>query len=137
MLYAACTVWNHFRNFKFIFLRWNMYRSIEHRVRSIKGNTVVVMNRNEYNSKMLEFIEANRGRKIDFDFNKFCQDVRASIKSDFIGREKNNSIRLWIPYHSRLYGLPKLHKDSVLIRPVVSFINAPTYNFCSFLDSWF
>jgi len=41
------------------------------------------------------------------------------------------------PVLPRLYGLPKLHEESVPIRPVVSFINAPTYNLCGFIDSWF
>ena len=28
----------------------------------------------------------------------------------------------------RFYGLPKVHKVSVPLRPIVSFINSPTYN---------
>jgi len=32
---------------------------------------------------------------------------------------------------------PNFMKIDVPIRPVVSFINAATYNLCGFLDSWF
>ena len=32
------------------------------------------------------------------------------------------------------YGLPKVHKVSVPLRPIVSFINSPTYNLSKFLS---
>ena len=35
---------------------------------------------------------------------------------------------------SRFYGLPKIHKASVPLRPIVSFINSPTYNLSKFLS---
>ena len=28
----------------------------------------------------------------------------------------------------RLYGLPKIHKEGAPLRPIVSFVNSPTYN---------
>ena len=34
----------------------------------------------------------------------------------------------------RFYGLPKIHKVSVPLRPIVSFINLPTYNLSKFLS---
>ena len=34
----------------------------------------------------------------------------------------------------RFYGLPKVHKVSVPLRPIVSFINWPTYNLSKFLS---
>ena len=33
----------------------------------------------------------------------------------------------------RFYGLPKIHKTDVPLRPIVSFINSPTYNLSKFL----
>ena len=35
---------------------------------------------------------------------------------------------------SRFYGLPKVHKVTVPLRPIVSFINSPTYNLSKFLS---
>ena len=35
----------------------------------------------------------------------------------------------------RFYGLPKIHKVSVPLRSIVSFINSPTYNLSKFLTS--
>ncbi|KAG8236414.1 hypothetical protein J437_LFUL012835 [Ladona fulva] len=33
----------------------------------------------------------------------------------------------------RLYGLPKIHKDGIPLRPIVSAINSPTYNLAKYL----
>ena len=44
-----------------------------------KGNTVVVMNRNEYNTKMMEFIESNKGVKVNFSITAFNKKVRKCI----------------------------------------------------------
>ena len=34
----------------------------------------------------------------------------------------------------RFYGLPKIHKVNVPLRPIVSFVNSPTYNISKFLS---
>ena len=36
----------------------------------------------------------------------------------------------------KLYGLPKTHKEGVLIRSVVSFISSPTYKLAKYLNLW-
>ena len=33
----------------------------------------------------------------------------------------------------RFYSLPKIHEANLLLRPIVSFVNSPTYNFSKFL----
>ena len=33
----------------------------------------------------------------------------------------------------RLYGLPKIHKSGIPLRPIVSFVNSPTYNVSRYL----
>jgi len=35
----------------------------------------------------------------------------------------------------RLYGLPKLHKENILLRPIVSFTDSPTYGLAKGLSS--
>mgnify|MGYP000966245262 CR=1 FL=1 len=36
-----------------------------------------------------------------------------------------------------LYGLPKVDKTGIPLRPVVSYVSAPTYLLAKFLDRWF
>lgn len=40
------------------------------------------------------------------------------------------------PIAPRLYGLPKLHKDTIPIRPVVSFVQSPSYNLAKFCNEF-
>ncbi len=35
----------------------------------------------------------------------------------------------------KIYGLPKLHKPGILLRPIVSTINSPLYNISKYLTS--
>jgi hypothetical protein len=35
----------------------------------------------------------------------------------------------------RFYGLPKIHKPEIPLRPIVSFVNSPTYGVSSFLGN--
>jgi len=44
-----------------------------------KGNSVVVMKRSDYNTKVKVFIDTSGGKRITFNFDKFCRTVRKSI----------------------------------------------------------
>lgn len=41
------------------------------------------------------------------------------------------------PIPPRLYGLPKVHKEGIPVRPIVSFISSPTYKLAKYLNRWF
>jgi len=47
------------------------------------------------------------------------------------------SLRVMNPRPPSLYGLPKIHKANVPIRPIVSYISSPTYHLCKYLNHWF
>ena len=104
-----------------------------------KGNSTVVMDRSDYDDKLLTFIQDNDGKKIDFDICKLSVDVRRCIRgSEFIiPPNKKHTLVSMNPLPPRLYGLPKIHKPSCPIRPIVSFISSPTYHLCKHLDQWF
>ena len=36
----------------------------------------------------------------------------------------------------RIYGLPKIHKDGVPLRPIVNTIGSPTYELAKFVAKW-
>ena len=107
-----------------------------------KGNATVVMNATEYNDKINCLLS---------DSSVYCKLSKKSnpitkITSDIIryvwNHFKNQKITK-AEYHflhrsksviSRFYGLPKTHVVSVPLRPIVSFINLPTYNLSNFLS---
>lgn len=104
-----------------------------------KGNCTVVMERADYDQKIMTFINDNDGKLIDFDFCKYSVDVRRCIKDSEViipSEEKQRLISI-NPLPPRLYGLPKIHKEGSPIRPIVSFISSPTYHLCRYLDRWF
>jgi hypothetical protein len=103
-----------------------------------KGNSVVIMSRTDYDNKMREFINANGGERVSFDFVKFNSSVRQCIKmSEFvIDDHQKRSLVIMNPVPPRLYGLPKIHKNNAPLRPIVSYISSPTYKLCKFLDKW-
>ena len=85
---------------------------------------------------MYEFIKTNREKKINFNFSKHCTEVLEVSNSKLILDERSKSrIEVKKRPPSRLYGFPKVHKDNIPIRPIVTFCAFPTYNLC--LDTWF
>ena len=62
--------------------------------------------------------------------NKMLLDLKkAGITNEDLYRMLYNSDGLT----PRFYGLPKIHKTAIPSRPIVSFINSPTYNVSSYL----
>ncbi|XP_050515797.1 uncharacterized protein LOC126890693 [Diabrotica virgifera virgifera] len=94
-----------------------------------KGNCLVILDQDSYNNKVSSFLEENHFTLIPTDPSKrFIGKLKDNIKkySEFLSDHE-------APYHKlpgnplipRLYGLPKIHKVGIPIRPVVSFINTP------------
>ena len=67
-------------------------------------------------------------------FERWMNSLLLSLK-----RESRLSPQLYRHLHSSagkiplLYGLPKLHKPGVPLRPIVSFVNSPSYNLSKYL----
>lgn len=76
---------------------------------------------------------------VDFNFTRFNTIVRKGIsESKFvIPPSRKEALKVMNPIPPRLYGLPKIHKDGVPIRPIVSFISSPTYKLAKYLNLWF
>ena len=94
-----------------------------------KGNSTVVMDRSSYDSKMIEMLsdektykelKAHPAKKSE---TKMKTLLRAK-KDKFRGHvyKKLNTTDGLIP---KLYGLPKIHKEGVPLRPIVSFVVSP------------
>jgi hypothetical protein len=108
-----------------------------------KGNGIVVLDRTDYISKMHDILS---------DENKFVpmidDPVKTTIKREdkvqtFLKRLKNNGViseeiyKKLVPTGSRpgiLYGLPKIHKHGIPLRPILSAIKSHSYSLAKF---WF
>ena len=94
----------------------------------------MVFDRTEYINKMNSILQTDKFVKLG-DANtkdRTLQEERAlqafllhATKRGDISREIYNRIRPVGTTRPRLYGVPKLHKDGVPLRPILSMINSP------------
>lgn len=98
-----------------------------------KGSATVVMNRKEYDEKIRTLLT-------DSDtYRRLVRDPTPSqerkLNALLLPLMRAGSIPERLYYHLRssagkiplLYGLPKIHKPGTPLRPIVSFVNSPTY----------
>ena len=103
-----------------------------------KGRVTVVMDHNDYSSKLEAMLEDRDTYQpvataaLERKMNSVLLDLKRA------GRLPKNT---YYQLHSsagqvpRLYGLPRVHKQDVLLRPIVSFVSLPTYQLSKFLTS--
>ena len=99
-----------------------------------KGNTTVVMDKTDYDKRLLTMLEDNTTyQQLQRDptpntektVNKFVSQLVADNKTTKIQSYRLKSSNGRAPV---LYSLPKLHKENTPLRPIVSFTGSPTYN---------
>lgn len=95
-----------------------------------KGNSIVVLDNSDYINKVNDVLNDNNFKLLKNDPTAmFSKNVNTLIQNSnlLFKDDEKRYLRIMNPQSPRLYGLPKLHKPSIPIRPVVSFTNAPTY----------
>ncbi|XP_067628785.1 uncharacterized protein [Eurosta solidaginis] len=104
-----------------------------------KGNVTVLMDKSDYEKKLqllVNDISAYRVLKRD-PTNKLQEKNNEIVEKLF----KNKVIDLKEKYKlisktsnaPRLYGLPKIHKADIPLRPICSSVNSPSYNLCKYV----
>jgi hypothetical protein len=104
-----------------------------------KGNSTVIMNKEEYDKKCLELLctttytttQTDPTPKYEKIIQKTCLDLK---KQEKISEQEYKWI---VPRNScipNFYGLPKLHKEGVPMRPIVNFRNSPSYALAQHLN---
>ena len=103
-----------------------------------KGNATVVMNKEDYVKKMeeilnggdYEVVKTNPTPKLEKKLNNMLKGLWEAGEINKIGYDR---LRATYSATPELYGLPKIHKPEVSLRPIVSSIDSPTYNLAKFL----
>ena len=110
-----------------------------------KGNGVVILNRADYTSKMKSILDDETKFKLLTSDplkstlkqeNKLRNFLKELKKENIITQELYDKLN---PIGSKpgiLYGLPKIHKANVPLRPILSAIRTSSYNLSKYLVSF-
>ena len=106
-----------------------------------KGRVAVVMKKTDHYNKMdtlfndkqtYEELKRDPTPTLQRKLNSKLLDLK---KTDVIDTQRYNRLRCRVPQPPKLYGLPKLHKPNIPMRPIVSFCGSPTYELSKYLTT--
>jgi len=106
-----------------------------------KGRVTVVMDKTDYYIKMDALVNDKQTYEVtkrdptpapQHKLNSKLLDLK---KTDVIDIQRYNRLRCRVPQPPKPYGLPKLHKPNIPIRPIVSFCGSPTYQLSKYLTT--
>lgn len=107
-------------------------------VKADKGNQVVILDKTDYENRVLQLISECGYKKMKRNPLKTmvreCDTMRQKIRKVFCDRVCRNLI-VPNPVMPEMYALPKTHKPGNKMRPIVSNINAPSYKMAKWLLS--
>ncbi|PNF41399.1 hypothetical protein B7P43_G14428 [Cryptotermes secundus] len=101
-----------------------------------KGNAAVVLATSDYNQKIAALLEDKTYRKLKKDpTDSIERKTLLLLKKSPFPEEICQQLRPQCSRTPRLYGLPKIHKPDVPLRPIISTIGSPTYRLAKHLAS--
>ena len=87
-----------------------------------KGRVTVVMDKTDYFDKMDALVNDKQ------TYEELKRDQTPALQRYY-------RLRCSVPQPPKLYGLPKLHKPGIPMRPIVSFCGSPTYQLSRYLTT--
>ena len=106
-----------------------------------KGRVTVVMDKTNYFDKMDALVNDKQTyEELKRDPPPVLQrkpnsKILTLKKTDAIDTQRYYRLRCSVPQPPKLYGLPKLHKPGIPMRPIVSFCGSPTYQLSEYLTA--
>ena len=106
-----------------------------------KGRVTVVMDKTDYfdaftTNKLTKNLNATLGRDPTPALQrKLNSKILTLKKTDAFDTQRYYRLRCSVPQPPKLYGLPKLHKPGIPMRPIVSFCGSPTYQLSKYLTT--
>ena len=103
--------------------------------RADKGGKIVVMDENAYKSQMSNLLsdtntycllKSNPLSSMQSSYNRGLKKIQEKFNVDLSGFKST------LPSLPYIYGLPKIHKKDVPLRPIISNVNSPSY----YLSKW-
>ena len=110
-------------------------------MRADKSNKTVIMEKDEYYKKMSDLLnDSNTYKKVAHDLTKQIQNkinglINNMFRKKYIDKKTKNLLNCHNGQSPYIYGLPKLHKNNIPLRPIVSTVGSPTYKLSKFLSN--
>ena len=77
----------------------------------------------------------NVTRRQHYNANPTTTYILTLKKTEAFDTQRYYRLRCSVPQPPKLYGLPKLHKPGIPMRPIVSFCGSPTYQLSKYLTT--
>jgi len=103
-------------------------------IRGDKGNATVVLDKDKCEDKIKTLLRdpstyvelrSNPLNKLEKTVNTFVSDL---LRKEKITTEESFKLKSSDASVPKLYGLPKIHKEGLPLRPIVAFVGSLTYN---------
>jgi hypothetical protein len=96
---------------------------------------MVIMNQEDYNKKMNEHLsQSGSYRKIlNNPIKKITREVKKAINNSSLDERTKKRLLPNSEITPRIYGLPKIHKEGIPLRPIVNTIGSPTYELAKYI----
>jgi hypothetical protein len=106
-----------------------------------KGNGVVILDSKDYINKVSQVLSDNSKFHVDdkqVDSTMKLQkdvvkQVDSLVRQGIISKAQSKGLKPIGSHIPKLYGLPKIHKPNVPVRPILSMCNSPTYDLAKWL----
>lgn len=106
-----------------------------------KGNTTVAIDKKEYHKKTTDilsdtntYIILKKDPTITIQ-NKLNKTIDQLVASNLMTAEQSKIVKCNCGVFPKMYFQPKIHKNTVPLRPIVSFVGSPTYALTKFLSN--
>ena len=98
------------------------------------------MNAGEYEEKVKNLLEDPVNKKVKRDptattERRVLKEVRELEKEELIPKKLGTQLKPSASVPPKLYGLPKIHKPEISLRPIVSSIGSPTYQLAKYVTT--
>ena len=104
-----------------------------------KGKGIVIMDKGEYNNKMLDILkDTTTFKELKNDItilqeDKLTRKLKQLRNDKFITEHEYNYCKPCGSQPGRIYGLPKIHKPNIPLRPIISASGTYNYNLAKML----
>lgn len=99
-----------------------------------KGGAVVILDKEDYVCKMTDHLNCGSYKMLSSNpIPKIMKDVKKIISDSNLDEKLKKKLLPSCETVPRIYGLPKIHKEGVPLRPIVNTIGSPTYELAKYV----